>query len=220
MTTASSSSSSQQQHNVFITGASAGIGKNLALAYAAKYTSLGKPSTLGLILTARRISELEKVKTQILSLYPSVRVYISSVDVTNSKQVFETFKSYITSLSSISVVVANSGIFNEIEIGSEEAFEEHKKCIETNVIGLMATVNAAVQYFKSVGKGQVVAIGSVAAYRAVPKMCGYAASKAAVGTYITGLKDELEEGGFKNIKVTFIQPGYIETDMAMVQEKT
>ncbi|KAJ3278020.1 hypothetical protein HDU76_010058, partial [Blyttiomyces sp. JEL0837] len=97
-------------HNVFLTGASGGIGKQLALAYAAKYSSSPKYKNqhLNLICAARRLSELEKLKVEIESKYQNVTILCAQLDVCDSEKVFDTFAHYIKALGRIHTVVANS----------------------------------------------------------------------------------------------------------------
>ncbi|KAJ3317111.1 hypothetical protein HDU76_001351 [Blyttiomyces sp. JEL0837] len=212
MTTTTTTTHQQRPHVVFITGASSGIGRSLSLSYASKYsTTYKKPLTL--LLTARRLPQLESLKTEIESLYPTIKVHIASLDVTDYKMVFTVFNQMkkLVDGGIVDVVVANSGVSDGNKVaGSWEVFEMHRRCVETNVVGLMATVNVALEHFLEVGKGQIVGIGSVAASRGSPYIAAYAASKAAVHTYLEGIRDEVAG---KNITVTTIHPGFIDTEI-------
>jgi len=80
--------------------------------------------------------------------------------------------------------------------------------VETNVIGLMATVDAAVALFRRQGGGQIVGVSSVAGVRGLPGSGSYSASKAAVAVYLDSVRAETHG---EPITVTTIAPGYIDT---------
>jgi short-subunit dehydrogenase len=97
-----------------------------------------------------------------------------------------------------------------MKVGSWEAYQKQERCIQVNVMGLMATVNAAMEHFKEVKEGgQVVGIGSVAAFRGAAQLSAYGASKAFVETYMEGVRNEVlsakKEEGLKDVVVTTIQ---------------
>ena len=80
--------------------------------------------------------------------------------------------------------------------------------METNVIGAMATIDAAAALFREQGHGHIVTIASVAAFRGMPTAAAYCASKAAVSTLMEGLRAELVG---TNTRTTTLYPGYIDT---------
>ncbi|KAJ3105960.1 hypothetical protein HDU97_007306 [Phlyctochytrium planicorne] len=196
---------------VFITGASSGIGHHTALAYAEHYTKkLSKTHALTLILTARRIERLEEVRRDITTTFPDVKVEVFPLDVTKSEDVFSVFKSAVERVGRIDVVLVNSGIGDGGAVGGWKSHQAQENCIKTNVIGAMATVNVAVEHMKEVGGGQIVAIGSVAAYRGCPGIASYGASKAALHTYIEAVRLEVAR---HKISVSIIHPGFIDSDI-------
>jgi short-subunit dehydrogenase len=82
--------------------------------------------------------------------------------------------------------------------------------IETNLLGAMATIDAAAAVFQRQGRGQIVAISSVAAFRGLPGSASYSASKPVIATYTDALRAELYG---TPIKVITLYPGYIDTPL-------
>jgi NAD(P)-dependent dehydrogenase (short-subunit alcohol dehydrogenase family) len=80
----------------------------------------------------------------------------------------------------------------------------------TNVLGFMSTVDAALQHFRAQGRGHLVGISSVAAFRGLPGGGAYGASKAAVTNYLEALRAETRTSG---ILVTTLSPGFIDTPL-------
>ncbi|KAJ3055293.1 hypothetical protein HK097_010950 [Rhizophlyctis rosea] len=201
---------------ILITGASSGLGRGLAYAYAAEYAKKTIPSAasgpiLNLGLCARRVDELELVKSDIEKVHKHVRVEVAQLDVTKYSTVPTTLDDLSKRLGQpYDVVVVNAGVGNSgRKIGASDAFEHHQSCVETNVLGAMAVINAAVKEFKQSKRGgQIVGISSVASHRGLPTSSAYSASKAALDTYLDALRVECYND---NISVTTIHPGYVDT---------
>ena len=186
---------------ILITGASSGIGKAVAFEMAKRGYALA--------LTARRLELLETIRTEILQQYPSSVVEVRSLDVTDYESVFGTIGDLADALEGLDIVFVNAGVgFNE-SIGVGE-FEKSRKTIEVNLVGAMATVDAAVGHFVERGSGHVVGVSSVAAFRGMPTDGSYGASKAGLANYLEALRVELYD---KNIDVTVLYPGFIDTPL-------
>jgi short-subunit dehydrogenase len=184
---------------VFITGASSGIGRALALEFAGRGYDL--------FLTARRLDLLKQVRTDIAAKDSSRRVEVRALDVTDDADVATAIAEAAETLGRCDIVVANAGLGNSGRIG-EGNLERNRLIIETNVIGLMATVDAAVALFRRQGGGQIVGMASVAGVRGLPGSGSYSASKAAVAVYLESVRAETHR---EPITVTTIAPGYIDT---------
>jgi NAD(P)-dependent dehydrogenase (short-subunit alcohol dehydrogenase family) len=89
-------------------------------------------------------------------------------------------------------------------------FAQARETVATNLLGAMATVDAAVAHFRSRGGGHVVGISSVAAFRGLPRSGSYSASKAGLAIYLEALRAEVYGTG---IHVTVLYPGYIDTPL-------
>ncbi len=184
---------------VFITGASSGIGRALALELAGRGYDL--------FLTARRLDMLEQVRTDIAAADPARRVEVRQLDVTDDADVANAIAEAAERLGRCDIVVANAGVGNSPRVG-EGGMERNRLIVETNLIGAMATIDAAVALFRRQGGGQVVGISSVAGVRGLPGSASYSASKAGVAVYLESVRAETYR---EPITVTTIAPGYIDT---------
>jgi short-subunit dehydrogenase len=184
-----------------ITGASSGIGRALALELAGRGYDLG--------LGARRVEALEELRGEIARRHPDRRVELRRLDVTDYDSVPAVIDELATALGGLDVVVANAGIGSAGRIGEGHAPAD-RAVIETNVLGAMATIDAAAALFRRQKTGQVVVISSVAAFRGLPGSGSYSASKAAIAVYADALRAELHD---TPIKVTTLYPGYIDTPL-------
>lgn len=187
--------------SIMITGATSGIGRMLAYELAGRGYSLA--------LAARRLDELRRLQQDIGRTHPSVRVEIRGLDVTEYGTVAPTLRQFVESLGRLDIVCANAGIAPGERIGAGE-FSSARRTIETNLIGAMATVDAAVAYFLEQGSGHIVGMSSVAAFRGMPRGSSYSASKAGLACYLEALRAEVYR---KNIAVTVLYPGYIDTPL-------
>jgi len=185
--------------NVFITGASSGLGKQMALEFASRGYNLA--------LTARREDILVDLKEQIQKAY-KVEVFVLALDVLEYEQTQQAIDSAAAALGSIDKVIANAGIGSGGRIGDSGAFVQARDVINTNVVGAMATIDAATAFFRRQGHGHVITLSSVAAFRGLPGSGAYSASKAAISVYSEALRAETYD---ENIDVTVLLPGYIDT---------
>ena len=189
----------QKLQSVFITGASSGLGKQMAKEFAKRGYNLA--------LTARRVDILNALKEELEKEF-NMKVFVASLDVQDPQQTIDVLAMAAKELGGIDKVLANAGIGYTERIGTPNAFEHARQMINTNVIGAMATIDAAVQLFRQQGHGHIVAISSVAAFRGMPSSSAYCASKSAVTTYTEALRAETHS---ENIDVTLLSPGYIDT---------
>ncbi len=186
---------------IVITGASAGIGRALATAFAERGYHLG--------LTGRRREALEGVRAEICKQHKAVRVELALVDVTDTAAVGTALGGLFKALGGADIVVVNAGVNALTHIGRGEMAKE-LALINTNLAGAIATTNAATEHFLERGGGQIVGISSLASLQRLPMQAAYCASKAGFSMYLDVARDELAP---HNIAVTKIMPGYIKTDI-------
>jgi len=163
-----------------------------------------------LALTARRLDLLESLRADIMELYPSVSVEVRPLDVTDYDAVSGTLRDLAETLGGLDIVFANAGVGLKETIGGGE-FENSRKNVEVNLVGAMATVDAAVGYFLGRGSGHIVGNCSVAAFRGMAGNGSYGASKAGFANYLEALRIEVRG---RNIDVTILYPGYISTTLS------
>lgn len=187
--------------NVFITGASSGIGEALAMTYAARGATLG--------LVARRADLLEKLRGHIAETAAgAVSVYVA--DVTESTALGEAARAYIERHGVPDVVIACAGVSIPIDLEREGDLIAFNKVLATNTFGTLATFQPFISAMKTRGSGKLVGIASVAGVRGLPGAGAYSASKAAVIAFCESLRIELRGSG---VEVLTICPGYVRTAM-------
>ncbi|XDD52242.1 SDR family oxidoreductase [Leptospira sp. WS92.C1] len=185
--------------NVIITGASSGIGKELAKLYA--------ESGANVALTSRRKESLKKIVEDLRASGAKGKILFAALDVSDAAQNFKVIPKLIRELGGLDLIVLNAGISTSSSFGGR-SFEADKKVIETNLIGAMAGVEAALPQFQKQKSGQIAAISSVASFRGLPGSASYSSSKAGLSTYMEALRGEIKRF---NIQVTVIHPGFIDT---------
>lgn len=130
-------------------------------------------------------------------------------DVTEYGKVPALFQEVCQQLGGLDLIIYCSGIMPEI--GKEEFdFAKDRAIIETNVLGAMAWLDQAAIRLGNVGKGSIVAIGSVAGDRGRKAQPAYHTSKAALATFMESLRNRLGKTG---VAVVTIKPGPVDTPM-------
>ncbi len=187
---------------ILITGASSGLGAEMARQFAAKGHDLA--------LCARRLERLEELKEEIAVFAPERRVEIRALDVNNDDQVFEVFAAFAADFGTIDKVIINAGLGKGAKIGTGN-YAANKETAMTNFVAALAQSEAAMQIFRAQNSGHFVMVSSMSAMRGLPKqMATYAATKAGVAHLAEGLRNELHGSP---IKVTVLYPGYIASEM-------
>lgn len=190
---------------IFITGATKGIGRSCALAYAEKGANL--------ILSARSSDLLDSLKEELIRKY-GIRVHTLVIDVRNSKDVEDKVKSLPESFKKIDILINNAGLalgLDKVYLASPTDIDT---VIDTNVKGMLYVTSAIVPLMLKNNSGHIVNIGSIAGDAAYAGGAIYCASKAAVKTFSDGLRVDLVDS---NLRVTNIKPGLVETEFSKVR---
>lgn len=197
------------RQKILITGASSGLGAGMARAFAARGRDLA--------LCARRIDRLEELKDELMRQYPGVRVAVAALDVNDHDEVPKVFAQLAGELGGIDRVVVNAGIGKGAPLGAGKLWA-NKATLETNLVAALVQIETALEMFKSAGGGHLVLISSVLGNKGVPGVkAAYAASKAGVSSLGESLRAEYASGP---IKVTVLEPGYIESEMTSKSAST
>jgi short-subunit dehydrogenase len=185
---------------VLITGASSGLGEEMAKQFAA----LG----YDLALCARRTDRLESLAGEIRS-GTGRRVETAALDVTDGEAVPRVFQRFADAFGSIDRVVVNAGIGKGAPLGTGRA-DANRATAMTNFVGALTQMEAALEIFRSQGRGHLVLISSMSALRGMRRsMTTYAATKAGVAALAEGVRAENIPG----VDVSVIYPGYIRSEM-------
>jgi short-subunit dehydrogenase len=184
---------------VMITGASSGIGRGLAVQMGGRGAKLG--------LVARRVEVMEEVVREVEGA--GGKAVALPADVQEADSIRGAADKLRASFGPVDVLVANAGI-GPTRDAADFSAAEVSDVINVNVIGASNSVAAVIPEMVARGKGHLVAISSLAAYRGVPKSAAYCASKAAISAFFESLRLDLEPRG---IDVTIIHPGFIKTPL-------
>jgi NADP-dependent 3-hydroxy acid dehydrogenase YdfG len=187
---------------ILITGASSGLGGEMARQFAARGHHLA--------LCARRTDRLDALRAELRGAYPSQRFAVRSLDVNDDEAVFTAFGGFRSELGSLDRVVVNAGLGKGAPIGTGR-HDVNRETAMTNFVAALAQVEAAMEIFRAQDSGHLVVISSMSAMRGMPKAATtYAATKAGVAHLAEGLRVELVG---TPIRVSVIYPGYIRSEM-------
>lgn len=166
-------------------------------------------------LTARRTDRLETLKAEIQEINPLAIVQTASMDVQDTDSIAGIFQNLVAQLGQIDLVVVNAGSNMMTGVGKGQ-LKEQLDMLQTNVMGAVATVDAAAEYFRHLKQGHIVGISSLASLTAIPKQASYCASKAAFSMYLESAALELKR---YNVAVTRILPGFVKTEIVENMEQ-
>ncbi|WP_055402698.1 MULTISPECIES: SDR family oxidoreductase [unclassified Mycobacterium] len=197
------------RQKILITGASSGLGAGMARAFAAKGRDLA--------LCARRTDRLDELKAELSQKYPGIEIAVAALDVNDHEQVPKIFGELRDELGGIDRIIVNAGIGKGAKLGSGKLWA-NKATIETNLVAALVQIETALEMFNDAGSGHLVLISSVLGNKGVPGVkAAYAASKAGLSSLGESLRAEYAKGP---IKVSVIEPGYIESEMTAKSNST
>ena len=181
--------------NIWITGASSGIGRALALKFAKEGWQVAA--------SARRRNLLEEISrsNENISTFP--------LDVTDSEKCKEVFNQIKEKYKNIEISVFCTGI-HDPKSEKELNLDKIRKIMEVNFFGTINSINAVYNYYNDKISGLISIMSSVAGYRGLPAAGAYCASKSALTSFAESLCFDLKR---KNVRVSVISPGFIKTPM-------
>lgn len=186
--------------HVWITGASSGIGKELAvtLSNAGVHVSA----------SARSHDDLEALQ----ALHTSITAY--PIDVTEAEQVESLISRMEQQHGAIDLAVLGAGVWSISDIDNLE-LKDFRKAIEVNYLGVVGGLLTLLATMRRRGGGQIAVLSSVAGYRGLPRSAYYGPTKAALINLCESLQPELERQG---VKLQIINPGFVRTPMTEMNE--
>jgi short-subunit dehydrogenase len=182
-----------------VTGASSGIGAELARRLAAEGVKVG--------LTARRADLLEEVAATIRAAGGTAAV--APADAADARATREAITRLAAELGPVDLLVANAGLGLSTPAATFSA-ELVEQIVRVNLLGPAYAIEAVLPDMLVRGRGHLVGISSLAAYRGLPDTAGYCASKAGLTALLESLRVELHPRG---IAVTVVHPGFVRTPM-------
>ena len=180
---------------IWITGASSGIGKSLALKFAKEGWQVAA--------SARRedlLNQLTESNQNIVS-FP--------LDVTNGEKCKEVFEKIKNRFENIDICFLSTGTWDPKK-EKDIDIDQMKIVMEVNFFGTLNCIKAVEKYFKENKNGHISIVSSIAGYRGLPNSTGYGASKAALNNLAESLYFDF---GRHNVRVSLISPGFIKTPM-------
>jgi short-subunit dehydrogenase len=180
---------------IWITGASSGIGKALAIKFAKNGWTVAA--------SARRENLLHELKEQ------NQNIHSFPLDVTEIESCKIVAKKIIEQFNRIDICVFGTGMHDP---KSEKKFnlDKIREIMEVNYFGTMNSINSIYEHFSEKKSGQISIISSVAGYRGLPAAGAYCASKAALTSFTESLNFDMMQ---KNVRISLISPGFIKTPM-------
>ena len=180
---------------IWITGASSGIGRALAIKFANEGWLVAA--------SARRENLLQELGQE------NENIHSFPLDVTNLDQCKTVFKEIVEKFENIEICVFGTGIHDP---KSEKEFnlEKIRKIMEVNYFGTMNSINSVYNYYKDKKSGQISIVSSVAGYRGLPAAGAYCASKSALTSFTESLYFEMKR---INVRISLVSPGFIKTPM-------
>lgn len=181
----------------WITGASSGIGRALALKLAENGWTVAA--------TARSEDALQDLAAQSDPLAGTIWAYPG--DVRETDTMARQCRQIAEDLGPIALLVANAGVYLPQD-GLKADPEAFRTSFDVNLMGTVNVLLPAIEQMRQAGRGQIGVVSSVAGYRGLPTSAAYGASKAGLINMVESLKFDLDRAG---IRIQLINPGFVDT---------
>ncbi|HZT52251.1 MAG TPA: SDR family NAD(P)-dependent oxidoreductase [Stellaceae bacterium] len=185
----------------WITGASSGIGRALALALAARGAAVAA--------SARRAGELEALAAEAARAGGPGRIAPFPVDVADTDAMAAAGAAIEAALGPLDLAVLNAGTYAPVDVRAFDA-AAFRRAMEINYLGAVNGIAAVLPRFAARHAGQIAVVASVAGYRGLPEAAAYGPTKAALINLCEALKPDLDRLG---VRISLVNPGFIKTPM-------
>lgn len=184
---------------VWITGASSGIGKEMAIQMADKGAKI--------ILTARNTEKLNQLKASL----PGDGHIVYPMDLLKSEKIAPAVHEVISTVGHIDILVNNAGI-SQRALAKDTIIEVDRKIMELDYFSKIIMTKAILPHMTSRQSGMIISMSSVAGKIGTPMRTAYCAAKHALIGFMDGLRAEVHKD---NIKVMIVAPGSVNTDVSI-----
>ena len=185
---------------VLVTGASAGIGRATALAFASAGAKV--------VLVARRPQALATVAREVRAA--GAEALVAAADVAKPAEVAAAFRKAQRRFGGVDIVVNNAGVMIPAEVTGMDP-SDLQAMLDVNLFGALHVMQQAVKHMRERGHGHIVNVASLAGRRGFSPLGGYCASKFALVGLTEALRTELVG---ERIHVSMVMPGVVDTAMA------
>ena len=192
-------------NTALVTGASSGIGKEFARYHASRGGDL--------ILTARRETELDALKTELESAH-SIKVHVFALDLGSDCGAKELYEEITDAGLRVDILINNAG-FGGHGIHTERDLNAERSMIDLNIKALVTLTHELGRDMVAQGGGKILNVGSTAGFMPGPLQAVYFATKAFVLSFSQAIDHELRP---KGVTCTVLAPGYVKTEFAAVAD--
>jgi uncharacterized protein len=190
--------------SVLITGASAGIGHELALEFG--------PCAETLVLVARRLDRLEKLRAELLARHPGLKVIVMAADLSDEGDVERLLGQVSEQAGPVDVLVNNAGLGDSVLFDRSD-WTRTRQILRTNIFAVAQLASVFVPGMVKRGRGGVLNIGSGAGLTVMPNAAAYVGSKHFVAGFSEALRADLAGTG---VTVTQVCPGPVDSEFDQV----
>jgi len=187
--------------NCLLTGATGGLGKELAIHFA--------ESGCNLFLTSRSNEKLGKLQNELKSLFPNLQIHFGAFDISVHNEIEKLIKSVRSAFTSTDILVNCAGIF-PVKLLQESTINDFDKCFNVNIRAPFILCKEFSQDMVNKKWGRIVNIASSGAYNGRKKTSIYRSTKHALLGFSRSIHSELKE---HNVRTFCISPGPIKTPM-------
>lgn len=196
---------SLEKKTALVTGASSGIGLATSV-YLAKEGA-------NLILVARREKQLIQLQKELKETFPKIRVDILALDIRQDDVILELKK---FDAFNVDIFINNAGLSRTRDFAMDAHEEDIDEMVDTNVKAAFKISGAVAKRMVNNGHGHIVHLGSVAGIHTYEGGSVYCATKFALHAYSRAMRQELYD---KNVRVSLIAPGLVNTEFSLVRFK-
>jgi hypothetical protein len=189
---------------VLVTGASAGIGRELAVQLA--------PRVRSLVLLARRAGRLEELRTTLLAEHPQLQIQTLAVDLSDEKDVARALAEAGEQAGAVDVLVNNAGVGDQA-LADQADWARVRNLLHINVLAVTQLTTALVPGMVERGRGGVLNMGSGAGLTVMPAAAAYSASKHFIDGFSEALRADLTGTG---VVVTQVCPGPVDSEFDQI----
>ncbi|MBN2664702.1 MAG: SDR family oxidoreductase [Bacteroidales bacterium] len=186
--------------NIWITGASSGIGRGLSVEMSKYNTTI--------VLSARNVIELEKVKFECEQ--NGAKCIIQKIDLSNPEEIISATENVFSKIKNVDILVNNGGI-SQRAFSYETDISVDRRIMEVNYFGSITLTKLVLPKMIEQKSGYILAVSSIVGAFGFPLRSAYSASKHALHGFYETLYFEVKK---YNINVSVVLPGRVKTDVS------